>query len=211
MNGRRVVVLAVLGALAFNAHHAKAAEVDVSVAGFSQHTKPGFNGVNPGLGVRVANGALAWELGEYKNSYRRTSAYAIAEYTPVHIGDASAGVFAGVASGYTAQEDGVRPFVGGFSVRYQPGRFGVALKIVPPAGPGSAGFVAVEFLVIKIKCTAWGLVNAVSALEVLRGGALQGRKIDADAIIAVIDGLCAGAEARQVADRRGGTFTIERI
>jgi len=151
MNARRVVVLAVLGALAFNAHHAKASEVDLSVAGFSEHSKPGFNAINPGLGVRVANGALAWEAGEYKNSYRRATFYGIAEYTPLRVGALSAGAFAGVASGYSKPEDALRPFVGGFSVRYQPGQFGVALKIVPPAGAGTAGFVAVEFLVIRIK------------------------------------------------------------
>ena len=145
--------IAILIGLAIAAYvkQSHGAEVDVSVAGFSEHSKPGFNAINPGLGARVANGALAWEAGEYRNSYRRTSAYAIAEYTPIRIGAASAGVFGGVASGYSKQEDGARPFVGGFSVRYQPGRFGVALKIVPPAGPGSAGFVAVEFLVIRIK------------------------------------------------------------
>jgi hypothetical protein len=126
---------------------AHATETDVTVAGMSQHTAPGFNGFNPGIGARLANGALAWELGEYKNSYYRVTEYAIAVYESVHVGAWRAGAFAGAAVGYTEQQNRFRPAVAGLAANWQPGKLGLGIKVVPPAGPGTAGFIAVQLTV----------------------------------------------------------------
>lgn len=66
------------------------------------------NEVNPGLGCRFDNGV---EVGVYKNSYHKTTAYAIWDSASEGLG-----VFAGVASGY--QDDryvpnhGITPVAG---------------------------------------------------------------------------------------------------
>lgn len=65
----------------------------------SQHSKPGFNDVNPGLYYRADDGAT---VGAYHNSLRRTSVYAgytLVGDTPIPEVSYSLGL--GVITGYT--------------------------------------------------------------------------------------------------------------
>jgi hypothetical protein len=127
-----------------------ATEVDLTINGLTKHNVPGLNGLNQGAGVHVGNGALSYDLGEYRNSYKHPTWYALAEGAPFKVGDVRLGAFAGLASGYTDAQNTARPFVGGLAARWQPGVLGVSLHLVPPVGSGTAGFVAVQFT-IKLK------------------------------------------------------------
>lgn len=88
--------------------------------------------------------------GEYKNSYRRPTWYALAAFTPLHIGDvghwhADAGVVAGLATGYTRRENPYAPGVAGALVRIA-APSGVALNVlaVPNQGPRNSGFIGFQ-------------------------------------------------------------------
>lgn len=67
----------------------------------SKHFEPGYNGENPGLGLRIKDGEETYyQLGGYHNSVKRTTIYAIYGYEPFKIGNISFGGFLGVTSGY---------------------------------------------------------------------------------------------------------------
>lgn len=132
-------------ALSACARAADPVTVDAVVSGFSVHSKPGFNGVNPGVGVRVAHGDYAVQAGEYLNSYRATTAYVIGEWAPLHVGThAAIGAFAGVATGYSAAQDPARPLVAGMLARATAGRYGVAVRFVPSFNAAYASVVTFE-------------------------------------------------------------------
>ena len=83
---------------------------------------------------------LSAQVGFYRNSEYRTSAYALAEYTPLHLGPVSLGGFAGVATGYT------KPIVpvAGAVARLQLGRTALALRLAPKSGIGGSAVASIE-------------------------------------------------------------------
>lgn len=87
-----------------------------------------FNQTNPGVGVECDAPDWALAAGEYRNSYDRTTAYALAAWLPVHAHNWSFGAFAGPATGYPL------PVMGGLMARYAPpSGAGVNLVLAPPA------------------------------------------------------------------------------
>lgn len=67
----------------------------------SVHQQPGYNNVNPGLGISCAyTENVSISTGIYYNSQRRMSAYAGAEYSIPLIAGFRAGMVGGVATGY---------------------------------------------------------------------------------------------------------------
>jgi len=67
----------------------------------SVHQRPGFNNVNPGLGISCAyTENVSISSGFYYNSERKMSAYASAEYSVPLVAGFRAGVVAGVVTGY---------------------------------------------------------------------------------------------------------------
>jgi hypothetical protein len=86
-----------------------------------------YNEENWGAGLRaVITPSWAVQAGAYRNSYDRTSVYALADWTPLRAGVFSAGAFAALASGY---EHG--SFGGGLIARLQGDRLGAALRFMP--------------------------------------------------------------------------------
>jgi hypothetical protein len=105
-----------------------------------------YNEANWGLGAR-AQLAPAWsaQAGAYRNSYRRTSVYALADWTPLAAGPLRAGLFGGVATGYP-YNDGRATVAGGLVARAQGERLSIALRLVPRvSAKQTASTVAVEF------------------------------------------------------------------
>jgi len=67
----------------------------------SVHQRPGYNNVNPGLGVSChVSDTVSLSSGFYYNSERKMSAYASAEYSVPLVAGFRAGVVAGVVTGY---------------------------------------------------------------------------------------------------------------
>lgn len=103
---------AILAALAIAAlapvAHAGTLDLNLNVASVhtEQWARQALNQRNPGIGA-TWHWSRTWALmgGEYKNSYRVTTVYAAAVWTPLHIGAADrwhvdVGLAAGLASGY---------------------------------------------------------------------------------------------------------------
>lgn len=59
-----------------------------------------LNEVNPGIGLRFVDGEYHKMIGVYKNSDRKTSAYALMAWTPIGAGSIRIGAFGGVVTGY---------------------------------------------------------------------------------------------------------------
>lgn len=100
-----------------------------------------YNERNLGAGLR-AQLAPAWAVqgGVYRNSYDRTSVYALADWTPLAAGPVRAGLFAGLASGY---DHGAA--AGGLLVRAQWDRFSLTLRGLPKVSQKQSGHtVALE-------------------------------------------------------------------
>jgi hypothetical protein len=86
-----------------------------------------YNEQNWGAALRaVLTPSWAVQGGAYRNSYDRTSVYALADFTPLRAGVFSAGLFGAVASGY---EHGA--FGGGLIARLQGERLGAAIRFMP--------------------------------------------------------------------------------
>lgn len=96
---------------------------------------------NWGAGLRYAfSPAWSVQAGAYRNSYDRTSVYALADWTPIALGPLHAGAFAGVASGY---EHGNA--AGGLLARVQGERLSAVLRYAPKVHPKQSGHtVALE-------------------------------------------------------------------
>lgn len=62
----------------------------------------GLNEHNIGIGFERDMGDTRLMVGEYHNSYYKNSVYAIAGYTPIHVGNVSVGVAAGAITGYNS-------------------------------------------------------------------------------------------------------------
>ncbi len=103
----------------------------------------GYNQVNPGLGVEYDQGPWAFALGEYRNSYRRTTTYATAGFLPVKMGRMRFGVFAGPATGYNV------PAIAGAVLAWRSSQqdgWGVNVLAIPPAPKDGAAVVALQLL-----------------------------------------------------------------
>lgn len=110
-----------------------------------------LNQINPGAGITYA-ASRTWALavGEYKNSYSRTSAYALAKWTPLHIGQADrwhvdAGLAGGLLTGYSRAENPARPFGAGGLIRFAaPSGAALELLAVPNTTRGGSGFIGFQ-------------------------------------------------------------------
>ncbi len=147
-NARAAIAqLLTLAALATCAAHADAGETSLQLHGLSYHFTRDidYNERNAGAGIRYAfDRTLSVQAGAFNNSHSRVSTYLLADWTPVQIGNVSAGAFVGAATGYAW-----RPLVGvvtpitGAIVRTDLGRFSLAVRITPPH-PKASAVAAVE-------------------------------------------------------------------
>lgn len=150
-----LVALAVsvgIGIYSGNAH-AGTLDLDVNVA--SLHTeawaRDQLNQSNPGLGLSY-HWNRTWSVmgGEYLNSYRRPTWYALGAWTPLHLGSATswhldAGLAAGVATGYRTVEVPSQPAVAAAVLRVSaPDGVAVNLLAVPNQGARNTGFVGLQ-------------------------------------------------------------------
>jgi hypothetical protein len=150
---------AALAALALSAAPTpvQAGTLDLDVNAASYHlqswARHDLNQRNPGLGLEY-HFTRTWAVmcGEYKNSYRRPTWYALAAFTPLHLGRTAgwhldAGLVGGLATGYTHTEVPSRPFVGGAIVRLRaPDGIGVNFIGVPNGGPRDSGFIGLQIV-----------------------------------------------------------------
>jgi hypothetical protein len=151
--------LAAITALSSIAHAADAPQparfsLDLNLA--SVHTEAWarhqLNQDNPGLGIeRQFNRNWSAAGGFYKNSYRRETAYMLAVWAPLHCDlpgglTASAGLAAGLVSGYRRTEVPTEPLAGGAVLRLRTAHgLGVNLLAVPNTQSGS-GFIGLQFV-----------------------------------------------------------------
>jgi hypothetical protein len=99
-----------------------------------------FNEVNLGLAIRAEfNGDWSVQSGIYKNSYYRTTVYAVGQYTPLHFGAARFGAFAGLGTGYD------KPVAGGLMAIIDAGAFSLTVRGAPAIGKGTAAVATIEF------------------------------------------------------------------
>ena len=107
-----------------------------------------FNEVNPGAALRLdLTDTHGVQAGAYRNSYYKTTAYAVYQYTPLRIGAVRIGGFAGLASGYKAQSAlnvGALAVVGGAYAVADFDSYTVAVRAVPKISPKTAGVVTLE-------------------------------------------------------------------
>ena len=108
---------------------------------FAQRAEGEWNESNVGLALRAEfDKDLSAQVGFYRNSEYRTSVYALADYTPLHLGPVSLGGFAGVATGYA------KPIVpvAGAVARLQLGRTALTLRLAPKSGIGGSAVASIE-------------------------------------------------------------------
>jgi len=152
----RIVIAALLGALCAGTAGAADLSLDLNLA--SMHTEAWarreLNQDNPGLGLEYQfSPDLSAAGGFYRNSYRRTSAYALGVWTPLHLAipgglTASAGLAAGLVSGYTSTECPARPLAAGAVLRIRDrDGLGVNLLAVPNTPRGGSGFIGLQLVV----------------------------------------------------------------
>lgn len=99
----------------------------------------GYNQRNPGIGLQCDSRNWAIAGGEYKNSFRRTTVYAIGAWLPVHAGSWSFGPAFGPVSGYDL------PVMGALLARYRPaGHLGLNLLLAPPALKGGSAMLGLQ-------------------------------------------------------------------
>ena len=99
----------------------------------------GFNQHNPGAGVQCDARDWAVAAGEYRNSYRRTTAYVMGAWLPVHTGSWSFGAAIGPATGYHL------PVMGGLMARYRPSTpLGINLLLSPPAAKSGSAMIGMQ-------------------------------------------------------------------
>jgi hypothetical protein len=104
-----------------------------------------WQSANWGLGYRRAFGVWSLQTGAYLNSYERLSVYGLADWEPLRASQWSAGLFAGLATGYS---HGVA--AGGFVARWQGDTVGVALRGMPKVSEKQSGAVAALELTYRI-------------------------------------------------------------
>jgi len=114
---------------------------DLMINGLAAHTSSTFdgeklNGFNPGIGLRISGGILdedgAFSVGNYLNSFRRETVFALYEYTPYHYKRLDFGVFGGVVTGYHSDEDAIDPLVAGVMTNvHLTDRAGLQVRFIP--------------------------------------------------------------------------------
>lgn len=135
---------------------ALAGQVSLDLSTSCVHTKAAarhsLNQVNPGLGLEYqATRDIGLAGGFYRNSFERTSAYALVDWTPLHLRlpaglSASMGIAGGVVSGY-ANVNPVAPFAAAALIRIRGARrWGINLVAVPNVS-ASAGFIGLQLVV----------------------------------------------------------------
>ena len=110
-----------------------------------------LNQHNLGLGI-TAQIDCTWSVsvGGYRNSYRRTSTYLLANWTPLHLAlpagwSIAAGATGGYDSGYRRDEIQTAPWVAAGLLRViAPAGWSINLTAVPNAGPTRSGFVGMQ-------------------------------------------------------------------
>ena len=136
--------LILAAAVALTACQAQA-ETHLQVHGISHHLEARsvgqWNERNVGLGMRKQyTRDLGVQAGFYRNSIDRTTAYLLGQYTPLHVGSLSAGVFAGLASGYNYKY----PLAGGLLATYQGGKYSTTLRYIPSIKGIATGVLGLE-------------------------------------------------------------------
>lgn len=109
-----------------------------------------LNQRNPGIGLTdTFSPDWSASVGFYRNSFDRTSVYALANWLPLRLqlpvrATVRAGLTAGLLSGYTQSENPLRPFAAGALVQLRTERgWGINLVGVPNHN-GASGFVGVQ-------------------------------------------------------------------
>jgi hypothetical protein len=135
---------------------ASAASLRLSINMASYHTqewaRESLNQENPGIGLELRQSrSWAFSGGFYVNSYRRTTAYALAQWTPLQVGrqvswHVDAGVVVGTATGYSRTEVPCAPLMGAFALRIAAPRSYVEVVLVgvPNIGAGQSGFIGLQ-------------------------------------------------------------------
>lgn len=101
-----------------------------SVASYHLNRNKGLNETNPGLGFTLTDGVLSRSVGAYKNSFNRTSVYAVAGYMPIKIGNHFRfGIVGGLVTGYSDKP--VLP-VANVAMNIDYGDYGASIFFVPP-------------------------------------------------------------------------------
>lgn len=146
-------ILAAAIVIAVPRAHAGTLDLNINLA--SVHTerwaRDSLNQRNPGIGVTY-QWSRTWSIagGVYSNSYRRPTVYALAEFTPLHAGQANhwhldAGLAAGFASGYRRSEIPCEPFVGAALIRVTaPNGIASSIVGVPNMGAYNSGFLGFQ-------------------------------------------------------------------
>lgn len=152
----KLAALAVLALLFVAPAHAQPTPWSLDINLASVHTEAwarrDLNQTNPGLGLEY-QASLDWgaAAGFYRNSYRRTSAYALGVWTPLHLAipgglTAGAGLAAGLVSGYRHPEVPTEPLAAGAVLRIRDrAGLGINLLAVPNTQSGS-GFIGLQFV-----------------------------------------------------------------
>lgn len=159
MNWKTVFFACLAGALIWAAlidgvaHAAPAWTLDVNTISVHAQAweRDHLNQQNYGLGLTY-HLDRTWGIagGWYDNSFRRTSAYLLAEWTPWQLGPncgwhVRAGLSAGLDSGYRHAEVQTEPLIAAGLVRViAPQGWDVNLEIAPSAGITEVGFVGVQ-------------------------------------------------------------------
>lgn len=106
--------------------------INVNVAAYHYDRKitsdNNFNESNFGIGIELIKSDVGAMFGEYKNSIYDTSWYALARYSPIHIGIFSVGLAAGGVTGYRGSI--VKP-AAGLIFTAQHKRIGLNLLLTP--------------------------------------------------------------------------------
>lgn len=150
-------LLAITTITAAHAADAPASRLSLDLNLASIHTEAwarrDLNQINPGLGLEYqASPDVGYAVGFYRNSYRRTSVYALGVWTPLRLAipgglTASAGLAAGLVSGYTRTECPVRPLAAGAVLRIRDrDGIGINLLAVPNTPHGGSGFIGLQLV-----------------------------------------------------------------
>ena len=135
---------------------AQAASFSLDLSAACVHNKVAaqrhLNPVNPGLGLEYQ---LSRDIGVaggfYRNSFERTNAYALVDWTPLHLRlpaalSASMGVAGGIVSGY-ANINPLAPFAAAALIKIRGARrWGLNLVAVPNVA-ASSGFIGLQLVV----------------------------------------------------------------
>lgn len=124
------------------------AESSIELHGYSFHADKRigggeFNQFNAGVGFRYGlSDSFSVQAGFYKNSYDEQTRYLVAQWQPITLLGARAGVFAGYASGYV----NVRyPVAGGFMATAPVSNWGhVTVRLVPKMASNMTTTLAVD-------------------------------------------------------------------